>query len=70
MGDCTYCGKAAGFLRHKHKECEEAHLAGRNQIATAIDEAFSSEAFLSHFLNSLATVQNPHSSISPNSESF
>lgn len=25
MGSCIYCGKPAGFLRGKHKECEEQH---------------------------------------------
>jgi hypothetical protein len=25
MGDCKYCGKAAGFLRSEHAECAAAH---------------------------------------------
>lgn len=25
MGDCRFCGKPAGFLRHEHKECRRAH---------------------------------------------
>lgn len=25
MGDCKYCGKPAGFLKRKHKECETVH---------------------------------------------
>lgn len=28
MGKCKYCGKAAGFLSHSHKECEEKHERG------------------------------------------
>jgi hypothetical protein len=28
MGICTYCGQSAGFLRSKHKECEEKYHKG------------------------------------------
>jgi hypothetical protein len=44
MGDCSYCGKPAGFLHSKHKECEAAHVDGQSKIAAAIDTAFSSAA--------------------------
>lgn len=27
MGKCIYCGQAAGWFSHQHKECESAHLA-------------------------------------------
>lgn len=32
MGDCTYCGKSAGFLRSKHAECEQQHLKRQREI--------------------------------------
>ncbi|MDE2900503.1 MAG: hypothetical protein OXN15_05690 [Chloroflexota bacterium] len=28
MGDCKYCGKSAGFLRGKHRECDEVYKTG------------------------------------------
>jgi len=30
MGNCIYCGKAAGFLKKMHSECEEKHQDGWN----------------------------------------
>lgn len=43
MGNCTYCGKPAGFLRGKHAECEEHHQqreraiqGGRQRIAVEV----------------------------------
>jgi len=40
MGICKYCGKPAGFLKTKHKECEEKHKNGLSKIKTLITEAF------------------------------
>lgn len=31
MGKCKYCGKDAGFLSHKHDECEQKHEKGINE---------------------------------------
>lgn len=28
MGKCKYCGQDAGFLSHKHDECEQKHEKG------------------------------------------
>ena len=39
MGDCKYCGKSAGFLRSKHRECDEAHKAGWQQIVGLVSQA-------------------------------
>lgn len=43
MGNCTYCGKPAGFLRSKHAECEQLHLQrqhvseeGKERIAAEV----------------------------------
>jgi hypothetical protein len=35
---CKYCGKPAGFLRKKHKECEQKFLAEK-QAAEAAEQA-------------------------------
>ncbi len=32
MGVCIYCGQSAGFLRRKHRECEEKHHVGWEQM--------------------------------------
>lgn len=32
MGKCKYCGKDAGLLRGVHKECDQVHLQGWQQI--------------------------------------
>ena len=36
MGVCKYCWKKAGFLSHKHKECEQKFLNGQIQITQEI----------------------------------
>jgi hypothetical protein len=32
MAKCEYCGENAGFLKTKHKECEEKYLNGKEQL--------------------------------------
>ena len=32
MGKCIYCGEPAGFLKSRHKECEERELARKKSI--------------------------------------
>lgn len=32
MAKCEYCGENAGFLKTKHKECEEKYLKGKEQL--------------------------------------
>lgn len=39
MADCIYCGKPAGLLHRKHKECEAAHQAGIQKLRAALAEA-------------------------------
>jgi len=46
MGDCKYCGQAAGFLRNKHSECEKKYEEGRSQIVALIPQAISSSVSL------------------------
>ena len=52
MGNCKYCGGKAGFLRGKHKNCEAAYQAGRQQMVALVADAagqsnFSEAALLS-----------------------
>ena len=45
MGSCKYCGGKAGFLRRSHKDCDNAHKAGRQRMVALVAEA----AGQSHF---------------------
>ncbi|OQX85956.1 MAG: hypothetical protein B6D63_01135 [Candidatus Latescibacteria bacterium 4484_7] len=36
MGNCIYCGKPAGFLRHAHKKCKEKHERGAAEIVSLV----------------------------------
>ncbi len=40
MGNCIYCGDKAGFLRSKHKECENKHLEGKKTISNLIRDSY------------------------------
>lgn len=39
MGICIYCGKPAGFLRKKHRECEEKRNKGMTEMVRLAKEA-------------------------------
>ena len=34
MGNCRFCGKPAGFLRHQHKQCRRAHDGATAKIVS------------------------------------
>ena len=36
MGNCTYCGKTAGFWRTKHDECEQQYTLSKNRITAEV----------------------------------
>ena len=58
MGSCKHCGQKAGFLRRSHKECDNAHRAGRQRmvalVADAAGRSHFSEAALLDDLESIA----------------
>ena len=59
MGTCVYCGKPAGFLRNKHRECAEKRDQGWAEMvslakAAALGE--SSESSLEKISNRLAEI--------------
>jgi len=39
MGNCTFCGQSAGFLRRVHKECEQRHESGKSRIVDIVSRA-------------------------------
>jgi hypothetical protein len=42
MGKCTYCGSDAGFLKNKHKACEDKAYSARKKIEISVGEAATS----------------------------
>jgi hypothetical protein len=41
MADCRFCCKPAGFLRHKHAECQKLHEKGQGEILDLIADGIS-----------------------------
>ena len=41
MGNCRYCGKSAGFLRHQHRDCAEAYQLAEKEKREAHQHALS-----------------------------
>ena len=39
MGSCKHCGGKAGFLRRSHKDCDNAHVVGRQRMVALVAEA-------------------------------
>tara|TARA_R110001606_G_scaffold67523_1_gene154469 strand:- start:92 stop:913 length:822 start_codon:yes stop_codon:yes gene_type:complete len=37
MGNCTYCGRPAGLLKKKHRECDEKFVGGRDYVVSLIE---------------------------------
>lgn len=44
MGDCRYCGRAAGLLKSAHKECKANYVDGRKRILQLIGAAVSNDS--------------------------
>lgn len=38
MGNCTYCGKPAGFLKKSHKECKQNHEKGKIKVVSLVSK--------------------------------
>ncbi len=44
MGKCKYCGESAGFLRNKHKACEQKYVDGKSGIYNLVLKAITTSA--------------------------
>jgi len=44
MGKCRYCGESAGFLRNKHKACEQKYIKGKSGIYNLVLQAITTSA--------------------------
>jgi hypothetical protein len=49
MGICHYCGKPAGFLRHQHRACRQAHDDAAKKIPAFFVKALQSSISASRF---------------------
>ena len=63
MGTCMYCGKAAGFLRSRHTECEDQHLqreSAKNDqkegIATEVRKAIKGTESFDQLASTISAV--------------
>ena len=45
MGNCKYCGESAGFLRRTHKECQNIHREGREEMVAMVAQAAAGPDF-------------------------
>jgi len=56
MGICKYCGKPAGFLKSKHKECELKYNNGKSKIKLNIKEALNNKINLADLLEEIDNI--------------
>lgn len=54
MGDCRHCGKPAGLLRRRHRDCEDVHRRGRRRVVELAADAAASDEFSEAALVTLA----------------
>jgi hypothetical protein len=56
MGNCTYCGQNAGFLKSKHKECEVNHHEGKQKILNAIARTITEKSDFDSLENDIKAI--------------
>lgn len=56
MGNCKYCGHAAGFLRSTHTECDTKHRQGRQVIVARLTQAITASEDLLAVQNYISAV--------------
>ena len=60
MGTCTYCGQTAGFLRSKHKECEQKYNKGWTDMTSLAKEAILGNFELDNIEKKMTEIANCH----------
>ena len=50
MGTCKYCGQDAGWFSKQHKECEEKHNLGVQELKAVISRYFTGRATCSDIM--------------------
>ena len=56
MGICRFCGQEAGLFKSVHKECESAHLNGKNSIVDKVSQAITTSANFSNLDTEIANI--------------
>lgn len=56
MANCTYCGRPAGLLRTRHKECEETYNQGWRQMVASAFAAVRGQVPLADLEADLVTM--------------
>lgn len=56
MGKCQYCGKDTGMFRTVHKDCENKHETGKNQIIDLAEKAAITQTNLPLFQTELDKI--------------
>ena len=56
MSICKYCGKEAGFLKRKHKECLKLFNEGKDNIILSLDAFIKNDEELNNFQNKINII--------------
>ncbi|MCK9424601.1 MAG: hypothetical protein M0Q21_01025 [Ignavibacteriaceae bacterium] len=56
MAECIYCSKSAGFLRKKHKECEQVFNQGKQDINLLIESFITNDQEISVIANRISSI--------------
>jgi len=60
MGQCTYCGKPAGWFRREHPECLAQHDRGRQHISAILDGLLQKADVADQLIEQTADVARTH----------
>ncbi|MGA3304592.1 MAG: hypothetical protein ABSC26_01140 [Stellaceae bacterium] len=56
MSNCKFCGQPAGFLKHKHSECQQRHDSACDQIVGLVSGAISSPTVSDSLLEQITKI--------------
>lgn len=59
MATCKYCGLSAGLLSHAHKECEEKHQQGLDQLEKILQQFFSGVQSVQSMRQAIVALRKP-----------
>ena len=60
MGTCTYCNQPAGFLRSKHRECEEKYNQGWKDMINVASDGALGTATLENLNTKMTDIAKSH----------
>jgi len=58
MGTCKYCGQKAGFLKSKHKECEDKYKNGKSEIIKLVESAIAETSDFNKLKSDIEKISN------------